>query len=131
MFMEQAPKSALIVSRHRLIAEMLTDYLDSRSDIRATWVPDLDAVEQPARYGVVVLDLDPMPSANSVIIQRAKTLLQDSPVAILTDAQDTDLFLRLVASGASGILLKQRPLKSLVAILLLLIAGEHYVPMEQ
>lgn len=130
MFMEQAPKSALIVSRHRLIAEMLTDYLVSRSDIRADWVPDLDAVEKPARYGVVVLDLDPMPNANFMVIQRAKTLLQDSPVAILTDAQDTELFLRLVSSGASGILLKQRPLKSLVAILLLLIAGEHYVPME-
>ena len=130
MFMEQAPKSALIVSRHRLIAEMLTDYLVSRSDIRADWVPDLDAVENPARYGVVVLDLDPMPNTNFLVIQRAKTLLQDSPVAILTDAQDTELFLRLVSSGASGILLKQRPLKSLVAILLLLIAGEHYVPME-
>lgn len=130
MFMEQAPKSALIVSRHRLIAEMLTDYLVSRSDIRADWVPDLDAVENPARYGVVVLDLDPMPNTNFLVIQRAKTLLQDSPVAILTDAQDTELFLRLVSAGASGILLKQRPLKSLVAILLLLIAGEHYVPME-
>lgn len=130
MFMQQAPKSALIVSRHRLIAEMLTEYLVTRSDILAEWVPDLDAVTQPKRYGVVLLDLDPMPTANFPSIARAKSLVMDSPVAVLTDAQDTELFLRLVAAGASGILLKQRPLKSLVAVLLLLIAGEHYVPVE-
>ena len=130
MFMQQVPKSALIVSRHRLIAEMLTEYLVTRSDIRAEWLPDLDAISQPQRYGVVLLDLDPMPTANFPSIARAKSLVMDSPVAVLTDAQDTELFLRLVAAGASGILLKQRPLKSLVAVLLLLIAGEHYVPVE-
>lgn len=130
MFMEQVPESALIVSRHRLIAEMLTDYLITRSDIQAQWVPDLNAVTAPQRFGVVVLDLDPMPTANFPSLHAAKTLLQDSPIAVLTDAQDTELFLRLVAAGASGILLKQRPLKSLVAILLLVIAGEHYVPVE-
>ncbi len=128
MFMEQVPKSALIVSRHRLIAEMLTDYLVTRSDIRAEWVPDLDAIVDPQRYGVVVLDLDPMPTSHFPSLQRAKTLVMHSPIAVLTDAQDTELFLRLVESGASGILLKQRPLKSLVAILMLMIAGEHYVP---
>ncbi|OYU17260.1 MAG: hypothetical protein CFE34_16645 [Rhodobacteraceae bacterium PARR1] len=130
MFMEPVPKSALIVSRHRLIAEMLTDYLVSRSDIKAEWVPDLDAISDPKRYGVVVLDMDPMPTANFPAIQRAKELVMSSPIAVLTDAQDTELFLRLVAAGASGILLKQRPLKSLVAVLLLMIAGEHYVPAE-
>lgn len=128
--MQQVPKSALIVSRHRLIAEMLTEYLVTRSDIRAEWLPDLDAISQPQRYGVVLLDLDPMPTANFPSIARAKSLVMDSPVAVLTDAQDTELFLRLVAAGASGILLKQRPLKSLVAVLMLLIAGEHYVPVE-
>ena len=126
--MEQVPKSALIVSRHRLIAEMLTDYLVTRSDIRAEWVPDLDAITQPQRFGVVVLDLDPMPTTNFPSLQSAKLLLPDSPVAVLSDAQDTELFLRLVAAGASGILLKQRPLKSLVATLILMIAGEQYVP---
>jgi DNA-binding NarL/FixJ family response regulator len=126
--MEQVPKSALIVSRHRLIAEMLTDYLVTRSDIRAEWVPDLDAITQPQRFGVVVLDLDPMPTTNFPSLQSAKSLLPDSPVAVLTDAQDTELFLRLVAAGASGILQKQRPLKSLVATLMLMIAGEQYVP---
>lgn len=130
MFMQQVQKSALIVSRHRLIAEMLTEYLVTRSDIRAEWVPDLDAILQPQRYGVVLLDLDPMPTTNFPAIARAKSLVMDSPVAVLTDAQDTELFLRLVAAGASGILLKQRPLKSLVAVLMLLIAGEHYVPVE-
>lgn len=130
MFMEPVPKSALIVSRHRLIAEMLTDYLVTRSDIRAEWVPDLDAITAPQRYGVVVLDMDPMPTTNFPAIQRAQELTTKTPIAVLTDAQDTELFLRLVSAGASGILLKQRPLKSLVAILLLMIAGEHYVPVE-
>ena len=130
MFMEPVPKSALIVSRHRLIAEMLTDYLVTRSDIRAEWVPDLDAITAPQRYGVVVLDMDPMPTTNFPAIQRAQELMTKTPIAVLTDAQDTELFLRLVSAGASGILLKQRPLKSLVAILLLMIAGEHYVPVE-
>ena len=55
MFMEPVPKSALIVSRHRLIAEMLTDYLVTRSDIRAEWVPDLDAITAPQRYGAAVI----------------------------------------------------------------------------
>lgn len=130
MFMHQAPKSALIVSRHRLIAEMLTDHLVTRSDIRAEWVPDLEAITQPQRYGVVVLDLDPMPTANFPSLHEASALLMDSPLAVMTDAQDTELYLRLVNAGASGILLKQRPLKSLVAILMLLIAGENYVPVE-
>ena len=130
MFMEQAPKSALIVSRHRLIAEMLTDYLVTRSEIRADWVRDVESIETAQRYGVVVVDMDPMPTGNFGVIARVKAQAQNSPVAVLTEAQDTELFLRLIAAGASGILLKQRPLKSLVAVLVLMIAGEQYIPME-
>jgi len=111
MFMEQAPKSALIVSRHRLIAEMLTDYLVTRSEIRADWVRDVESIETAQRYGVVVVDMDPMPTGNFGVIARVKAQAQNSPVAVLTEAQDTELFLRLIAAGASGILLKQRPLK--------------------
>ena len=130
MFMEQAPKSALIVSRHRLIAEMLTDYLVTRSEIRADWVRDVESIETAQRYGVVVVDMDPMPTGNFGVIARVKAQAQNSPVAVLTEAQDTELFLRLIAAGASGILLKQRPLKSLVAVLVLMIAGEQYIPLE-
>ena len=130
MFMEQAPKSALIVSRHRVIAEMLTDYLVTRSEIRADWVRDVESIETAQRYGVVVVDMDPMPTGNFGVIARVKAQAQNSPVAVLTEAQDTELFLRLIAAGASGILLKQRPLKSLVAVLVLMIAGEQYIPLE-
>ena len=124
---EQPQGVALIVSRQRMIAEMLIDYLAAHSAITASWVPDLEQVDSSRDVGLVVLDLDPLPKTGFTEIAEAKAKL-DCPVAILTEGQDTDLFLRLVNAGAAGILQKQKPLRSVVATLLLLIAGERYVP---
>lgn len=117
--MTQTPQklSVLIADDHEMVVEMFSLFLTASSEMTVKTAKSLDeALERIKEHGpfdVTLLDLN-MPGMNGVAgLVRAIKLSAGKPVAILTSNPTPRMVDEILATGASGIVLKTTPVRSL------------------
>lgn len=118
----------LIVSQYLMVTQMLATYLADRHGIKADCITALTEPPPQCRYSLILLDVDPKPRQGVAQIAEAKAIFGDVPVAIFTEQDKLSLFMEMISAGAAGVVLKQRALRSTVAVIRLLASGESYIP---
>ncbi|WP_145107025.1 response regulator transcription factor [Cereibacter sediminicola] len=134
--MTQMPQklSVLIADDHEMVVEMFSLFLTASSEMTVRTAKSLDEglerIKEHGPFDVTLLDLN-MPGMNGVAgLTRAIKLSAGKPVAILTSNPTPRMVDEILAAGASGIVLKTTPVRSLGNAIRFMHAGEHYLPLE-
>ena len=124
----------LVADDHEMILEMIEMFLSQTSDFEVTTASNLDdalkAIEDNGKFDVVLLDLI-MPGMNGISgVKKAIAANEDKPVAIITGNPSNRNVIDIFDAGASGIILKTTPMRTLTNALRFIAAGEQYIPRE-
>jgi len=123
----------LIADDQELVRDAIASLLRAEPDFRVDAVADfagaVDALRRNGAYDVVMLDYI-MPGMNGLSgLLAIKQLQQGKPVAILSGTAPRSIAEQALAAGAAGFLPKTMSIKSLVAAVRFMAAGEVYAPL--
>jgi two-component system, NarL family, nitrate/nitrite response regulator NarL len=122
----------LIADDHVMVAQMLSQYLDEKSDFKTITSSDFEStinlVKGTDKFDLVLLDLvmpgmDGLESVRKILAEAG-----DSKVVIFSANIDRYAISSALASGVKGIIPKQMPIKSLISALKLVLSEEVFVP---
>jgi DNA-binding NarL/FixJ family response regulator len=126
--------TVLLADDHRMILEIFALYLSSSAGMKVDIANDLDGalelMSERGAYDVVLLDLN-MPGMNGIAgLRRVIRMNDGKPTGIITSNPTPRMVDELLAAGASGIVLKTTPMRSLANAIRFMDGGERYLPME-
>jgi DNA-binding NarL/FixJ family response regulator len=126
--------SVLLADDHRMVVEIFALFLSGSSGMKVDIADDLDGalekINEHGAYDVVLLDLN-MPGMNGVAgLRRVTRQNAEKPVGIITSNPTSRMVDELLAAGASGIVLKTTPLRSLANAIRFMAGGDCYLPIE-
>lgn len=124
----------LIVDDHQMVLDVLCQYLSTFDDMNVYTVNSFNDAKEFIResdpFDVVLLDFN-MPGMKGVAsVKEVVQLCRGKPVAVITGNLSSGEVDGIMNSGASGIILKTRSIKSLAAAVRLISGGESYLPIE-
>lgn len=128
------PIRVMLVDDHRMILEVFALFLADTAEMQVTTAESFDEAAELLQsqdpFDVILLDLH-MPGMNGVAgLRRAIRLSGGCPVAIITGTPTPRMQDEIMRAGASGIVLKTTPLRSLANAIRFMRSGERYLPME-
>ncbi len=131
---ETARIRVLLADDHRMVVDMFQLFLTESAGMAVRIAESMDEaahiIQKEGAFDVVLLDLN-MPGMNGVAgLKRAIRLNGGHPVSILTGSTTPRMMQEIMAAGASGIVLKTTPLRSLANAIRFMHSGERYLPME-
>ncbi len=123
----------LVVDDHTLVAETVVAALASEGDLAIETAKDIEGAEglirASGRFDVVLLDYD-LPDARALEgLDRVMTA-NSGGVALFSGVANLSVVERALARGASGIIPKTLPLKTVAHALRFIADGEVYVPAD-
>ncbi|WP_304616290.1 response regulator transcription factor [Paracoccus sp. (in: a-proteobacteria)] len=130
----EKPIRVLLADDHRMILEVFALFLTESGNMQVTTAESFDEaadlIQSEGAFDVVLLDLH-MPGMNGVAgLRRAIRLNEGKPVAIITGTPTPRMQDEIMKAGASGIVLKTTPVRSLANAIRFMQSGERYLPME-
>ncbi|MGP9805073.1 response regulator [Paracoccus sp. NSM] len=130
----EKPIRVLLADDHRMILEVFALFLTESGNMEVTTAETFDEaadlIQSEGAFDVVLLDLH-MPGMNGVAgLRRAIRLNEGKPVAIITGTPTPRMQDEIMKAGASGIVLKTTPVRSLANAIRFMQSGERYLPME-
>lgn len=134
MEVEEKKINVLIADDHGMILDILSMYLGAQNDMTVKTANDVDAAMEILKSGVpidvVLLDYN-MPGMNGLQgFTRVFKANGERPVAILTGNPSRRMLDDALAAGASGILPKTMPARSLANAIRFINAGETFMPLS-
>lgn len=122
----------LIADDHLMVGQILSQFLDARSEFETVTATDLESTLELLRghdpFDLILLDLV-MPGMDGFeSVRRVVTESGDSKVLIFSSNIDSYAATVALAAGVKGIIPKQMPVKSLISALQLVLSGEVFVP---
>ena len=124
----------LVADDHEMILDIARMYLDQQGDMSVVTVMDLDAALAAFRdegpFDIVLLDyqMPGMDGLNGLV--KMVSLAEDRPVAIITGNPTRNLMKQALDAGASGIISKSLPIRSLANSIRFIHSGETYMPLH-
>ncbi len=134
MDVEDSKINVLIADDHGMILDILSMYLSAQNDIAVKTANDVDAamdiLQSGAQIDVILLDYN-MPGMNGLQgFTRVYKANDEKPVAILTGQPTRRMLDDALEAGASGILPKTMPARSLANAIRFIHAGETFMPLS-
>lgn len=134
MEVEEKKINVLIADDHGMILDILSMYLGAQNDMTVKTAHDVDAAMEVLKSGVqidvILLDYN-MPGMNGLQgFTRVYKANGERPVAILTGNPSRRMLDDALAAGASGILPKTMPARSLANAIRFINAGETFMPLS-
>lgn len=122
----------LIADDHIMVAQILSQYLDSQSEFEAVTASDYEStlhlVKGPHKFDLILLDLV-MPGMDGLeSVRRILAEAGNAKVVIFSANVDSYATSSALAAGIKGIIPKQMPVKSLISALKLVLSGEIFIP---
>jgi two-component system nitrate/nitrite response regulator NarL len=123
----------LLADDHHLVREAIASYLTRAApEISCVEAADFQQVRErldnSRGFDLVILDYR-MPGINGLAgLDEVKKRLDDTPVAVLSGAMDTEEAERALRRGAAGVIMKNLRGTALLTALRLMAAGETYLP---
>ncbi|WP_163849804.1 response regulator transcription factor [Pseudooceanicola aestuarii] len=124
----------LVADDHEMLLEMIDMHLSGQPDMEVTTAKTLgealDEVALAGGFDLVLLDLN-MPGMNGMTgLPKMMAANKGKPVAIFTGNPPLRIVEEIVEAGASGIVLKTTPLRTLANAIRFMAAGDQYIPRE-
>lgn len=134
MDVEDSKINVLIADDHGMILDILSMYLSAQNDIAVKTANDVDGamdiLQSGAEIDVILLDYN-MPGMNGLQgFTRVFKANGEKPVAILTGQPTRRMLDDALEAGASGILPKTMPARSLANAIRFIHAGETFMPLS-
>ncbi|MEO0830210.1 MAG: response regulator transcription factor, partial [Pseudomonadota bacterium] len=119
---------------HDLVRETLVAFFQSGGEFSVTEAKDLETavalLESEDKFDLILLDYD-MPGMNGLTgLERAVSMADGIPVAIVSGAADASIAKRALEAGAIGFLPKTMSSGSLNSAIKLMAAGERFAPLD-
>ena len=124
----------LVADDHEMILDIARMYLDQQADMSVVTVMDLDAAltafREQGPFDIVLLDYQ-MPGMDGLGgLEKMIALADGAPVAIITGNPTRNLMNQALDAGASGIISKSLPIRSLANSIRFIHSGETYMPLH-